>query len=225
MRVLLAVSAPRPNAGVPDVTAVGRLRPFAYPPLRRATYCFFWTKKHRESDSVRFQCIPVGLRRVVAGATARLAADSVAVDGAFRCRPLQVVVSPPERTSRETIRSKRFHPLRKPADRSRWNMLVAVRVHSARPSPIPKCSSAVAATLPAPPAALSPVYANVVRRESMAVTTLIGNLVGGNLEAAVSARERNDSRAISREQAPATTIPYDLKRRCSACDLQRRCRL
>jgi hypothetical protein len=77
-------------------------------------------------------------------------------------------------------------------------------VHSARPLSIPECSSAVAATLPAPPAALSPVYMDVVRRESMAVTTLIGNFVGGNLAAAVSARERNASRAISRDQAPAT---------------------
>src|SRR5271169_2958815 len=85
-------------------------------------------------------------------------------------------------------------------------MLVAMRAHSARPLPIPKCSSAVAATLSAPPAALSPVYTDVVRRESMAVNTLIGNFVGGNLAAAVSARERSDSRAISRDQAPATTL-------------------
>ena len=81
-----------------------------------------------------------------------------------------------------------------------------MRVHSARPLPIPKRSSAVAATMPAPPAALSPVYADVVRCEPMAVTTLIGNFVGGSLAAAVSARERNDSRAISRHQAPATTF-------------------
>jgi hypothetical protein len=85
-------------------------------------------------------------------------------------------------------------------------MLVAMRAHSARPLPIPKCGSAVAATLPAPPAALSPIYMDVVRRESMAVTTLIGNFLGGNLAAAVSARERNNSRAISRDQAPATTF-------------------
>jgi hypothetical protein len=82
-------------------------------------------------------------------------------------------------------------------------MLVAMRVHSARTLPIPKCSSAVAATLPAPPAPLSPVYTDVVRRESMAVTNLIGNFVGGNLAAAIGALERNDSRAISRDQAPA----------------------
>jgi hypothetical protein len=37
----------------------------------------------------------------------------------------------------------------------------------------------------------------------MTFTTLIGNFVGGNLAAAVSARERNDSRAINRDQAPA----------------------
>jgi hypothetical protein len=33
---------------------------------------------------------------------------------------------------------------------------------------------------------------------------MIGNFVGGNLAAAISALERNDSRAISRDQAPAT---------------------
>jgi hypothetical protein len=85
-------------------------------------------------------------------------------------------------------------------------MLVAMRVHSARPLSIPRCGSAVAATLPAPPAALSPVYRDVVRRESMAVTTLIGNFVGGNLAAAFSAREWNDSRAISWGQPPATNL-------------------
>jgi hypothetical protein len=36
----------------------------AYPPLRRATYCFSWTRKPRESDSVRFQCIPTGPSQV-----------------------------------------------------------------------------------------------------------------------------------------------------------------
>ena len=124
--------------------------------------------------------------------------------GADRCKSLRQFLVP-ERTSRGTIGSKRFHPLRKPADRPGWGMLVAMRVHSARPLPIPKCSSAVAPTPPAPPAALSPVYTDVVRRESMAVATLIGHFAGGNLAATVSARERNDSRAISRDQAPATT--------------------
>jgi hypothetical protein len=97
-----------------------------------------------------------------------------------------------------------------------------MRAHSARPLPIPKCSSAVAATLPAPPAALSPVYTDVVRRESMAVTRSIGNFVGSNLAAAVSALERNDGRAISRDQAPATTSgrptqcppPADIRESC-----------
>jgi hypothetical protein len=37
-----------------------RLRPLAYPPLRRATYCFFWTRKPHELNSVQFQCIPAG---------------------------------------------------------------------------------------------------------------------------------------------------------------------
>ena len=90
-----------------------------YPPLRRAIYCFSWTRKPHESDSVQFQCIPV-FHTGVAGTTARLAADEAAMDGAFRCRPLQVVASLPsaERTSRATICSKRFHPLRKPAYRN-----------------------------------------------------------------------------------------------------------
>jgi hypothetical protein len=42
----------------------------------------------------------------------------------------------------------------------------------------------------------------------MAVTTSIGNFIGGNIAAAVSARERNDGRAISRDQAPATIISF-----------------
>jgi hypothetical protein len=81
-----------------------------------------------------------------------------------------------------------------------------MRAHSARPLPIPKRSSAVAATLATPPAPLSPVYTEVVRRESMAVTALIGNFRGCNRAAAVSARERNDSRAINQDEAPATNL-------------------
>ena len=42
-----------------------------------------------------------------------------------------------------------------------WGILVAMRAQSARPLPIPKFSSAVATTLPALPAALSPVYTDV----------------------------------------------------------------
>jgi hypothetical protein len=160
---------------------------------------------------VQFQCIPA-FHRAVAGATARLASRH------RRCVSVQTVASRcvtsqcPERTSRGTIGSKRFRPLRKPAYRIGWGMLVGMRAHSARPLPIPKCSSAVAATLPTPPAALSPVYTDVVRRESMAVTTLIGNFVGGNLAAAVSARERDDDRAISRNHAPATKLIFLFRR-------------
>jgi hypothetical protein len=51
----------------------------------------------------------------------------------------------------------------------------------------------------------SPVYTDVVRRESMAVTVLIGNFVAGYRATAVRARERNGSRAFNRDQAPATT--------------------
>ena len=82
---------------------------------------------------------------------------------------------------------------------------VAMRARSARPLPNPKCGSAVAATLATPPAPLSPVYTDVVRRESMAVTVLIGNFVAGYRATAVRARERNGSRAFNRDQAPATT--------------------
>jgi len=85
-------------------------------------------------------------------------------------------------------------------------MLVAMRAHSTRPLSIPKCSSAVAATLLAPPAALSLVYTDVVWRQSMAISTAVGNLDGGALAAAVTARQRNHSRAISRNQAPATNL-------------------
>lgn len=49
---------------------------------------FLLDQKTRESDSVQFQRFPT-FHRAVAGATARLAAEAVAIDDAFRCRPLQ----------------------------------------------------------------------------------------------------------------------------------------
>jgi hypothetical protein len=125
---------------------------------------------------------------------------------AFRCGVLQVVAPPSRRlepSSRGTTGSKPFHPLRWSAYRPDWSMLVNMRAHSPRPPPIPECSSAVATTLPTPPPAFTLVYSNVVRRQSMAVTTVVGNLDGGTLAAAISARERNHSRAISRNHAPA----------------------
>src|SRR5882762_365072 len=66
----------------------------AFPLPRRASYCFSWTRKPRESDCAQFQSIPA-FHRAVAGATARLVADAVAMATVFRCRPLQVVASVP----------------------------------------------------------------------------------------------------------------------------------
>src|SRR5438105_9388573 len=81
-----------------------------------------------------------------------------------------------------------------------------MRVHSACPLPIPKCRSAVVTTLPAPPSALPLVYSDISNCQPMAVTTVVGNLDGGFLAAAVRAREWNDRRAISRNRAPATNL-------------------
>src|SRR6266480_5032043 len=128
---------------------------------------------------------------------------------AFGCRPLQGVAPPYKRlghSSRGTIGSRRFHPLRKAAYRSAGSMLLTMRAHSADPLPIPKCRSAVVTTLPAPPSALPRVYSDISNCQPMAVTTVVGNLDAGNLAAAVSARERNDERAISRNRAPATNL-------------------
>ena len=85
-------------------------------------------------------------------------------------------------------------------------MLLTMRAHSACPLPIPECRSAVVTTLPAPPSALALVYSDIANCQPMAVTTVLGNLDAGNLAAAVSARERNDERVISRNRAPATTF-------------------
>src|SRR3982075_3444290 len=68
------------------------------------------------------------------------------------------------------------------------------------------CSRALASTLPAAPASFAQVYPQVVRRERVPVTTVVWNLGGGYLAAAVSARELNHGRAISRKHAPATTL-------------------
>ena len=71
-------------------------------------------------------------------------------------------------------------------------------------APIPECSSALTATTSAATAAFTMVYSDVIGCESVSVTTVAGNLDAGNLAAAVSARERNDERAICRNRAPAT---------------------
>src|SRR2546430_13801685 len=83
-------------------------------------------------------------------------------------------------------------------------MLATMRANSAGPSPIPECSSACAGTLPTAPPALTLVYPDIVRCERVAVAAVVWNLDGGNLAAAVNARERNDECVISRNRAPAT---------------------
>jgi len=50
----------------------------------------------------------------------------------------------------------------------------------------------------------------------MAVTTVLGNLDAGNLAAAVSARERNNERVISRNRAPATICNVSIAMRPGA---------
>jgi hypothetical protein len=123
---------------------------------------------------------------------------------ARRCAPVLV----PRAVFAWTIGSKHFPPLRWWACRSDWSMLVTMRAHSASPSAIPECSGAIATTPPAAPPALPLLYSDVVWRQSMAITTVVGNLDGGTLAAAVSAREPNDLRSISRNHAPATINPW-----------------
>ena len=98
-------------------------------------------------------------------------------------------------------------------------MLLTMRAHSACPLPIPECRSAVVTTLPAPPSALALVYSDIANCQPMAVTTVLGNLDAGNLAAAVSARERNDERVISRNRAPAT-ICNGLHRYAPGCNVR-----
>ncbi len=112
-------------------------------------------------------------------------AGSTTVRDAFRCGPLQVVAPLSwrlEQASHETSESRPLHPLRKAAYRAGGSMLLTMRAHSACPLPIP----------------------NIANCQPMAVTTVLGNLDAGNLAAAVSARERNNERVISRNRAPAT---------------------
>src|SRR5213076_2678638 len=95
-------------------------------------------------------------------------------------------------------------------------MLATMRANSVRPSPIPECSSACAGTLPTAPPALTLVYPDIVRCERVAVAAVVWNLDGGNLAAAVSARERNDERVISRNRAPATICNVSIAMRSGA---------
>lgn len=130
--------------------------------------------------------------------------------GADRCTALRPCPCALEQSSHETPELRPFHPLRKSPYRSDWSMLVAMRAHSPTPLPIPECSSAVATTPPTAPSVFKLVYSEVIRCERVPVTTVIGNLDGGTLAAAVSARERNNSRTIDRNHAPATTKAYAL---------------
>src|SRR4030088_3247831 len=107
---------------------------------------------------------------------------------ALRCRPLPGVAPSYGRlgqSSRATIGSRRFHPLRKAAYRSDGSMLLTMRAYSACPLPIPKCRRAVVTTLPAPPSALPLVYSDISNCQPMAVTTVVGSLDAGNLAASV----------------------------------------
>lgn len=111
------------------------------------------------------------------------------------------------RSSRATCESPRFHPLHKYASPSDWVILLRMKGNSDHPLvPIPECCSALATTLSAAPAAFALVYPDVVWYERVPVATAVWNLNGGILAAAISARERNHSRAISRKRAPATII-------------------
>jgi hypothetical protein len=145
---------------------------------------------------------------LLVGALAAAAVTKVAMlHDTFRCRPLQGVAllcwllkwSP-----RGTVGSRRFHPSRKSGYRTDCSTLVTMGAHSTRPLPSPKFSSAVATAPPAPPPVLPLLYSDVVWCQTMAVTTAVGNLNGSTLAATIAARERNHSRAISRNHAPAT---------------------
>jgi hypothetical protein len=72
--------------------------------------------------------------------------------------------------------------------------------------PIPECRGALATTLSAAPAAVVLVYPDIVWTERVPVAIAVWNLNGGTLAAAISARERNHSRAISRKRARATKL-------------------
>ena len=124
--------------------------------------------------------------------------------GADRCKSLRHC--PGASSSLRMKHPSQGHFIRcgRAAYRAGGSMLLTMRAHSACPLPIPECRSAVVTTLPAPPSALALVYSDIANCQPMAVTTVLGNLDAGNLAAAVSARERNDERVISRNRAPAT---------------------
>jgi len=104
-----------------------------------------------------------------------------------------------------TYESRRSHHLRECACAPDWLILFVMENDSGRRfPPAPKSGSASTPTLPTTPAAVACGYPYVAWGERMPVATVARNLRGGNLAAAVRAREWNDGRAISRNRAPAT---------------------
>jgi hypothetical protein len=124
---------------------------------------------------------------------------------AFRCIPSHVVVPwvlvVPSVVAWDN-RVEAISPVAKIGIPVRLEHAQTMRAHSATPSSIPECSRARAAAPPAPPAPLPLLYSDVAWRQSMAVTTVLWNLDGDTLAAAISARERNYDRTISRNHGP-----------------------
>jgi len=79
----------------------------AFPLPRRASYCFSWTRKPRESDCAQFQSIPAFHRpsQVRPPGWLRMQWPWPLCFGADRCKSLRQFLVP-ERTSRGTIGSK-----------------------------------------------------------------------------------------------------------------------
>jgi hypothetical protein len=89
----------------------------AYPPLRRATYCFSRTRKPHESDSVQFPCIPAfhrGRRRCERPTGCGRSGHGRCVSRANRCKSLRHFLVPRADFAWDN-RVPGFHPLRKPA--------------------------------------------------------------------------------------------------------------
>jgi len=101
-----------------------------------------------------------------------------------------------------------------------WVIVLAMKGNSDHPSvATPEFSSALATTLSAAPAAFALVYRDIVRGERVPVTTAIWNLNDDILAAAISARERDHGRAITRKHAP-DTICNVLHRYAPGCNVR-----
>jgi hypothetical protein len=111
------------------------------------------------------------------------------------------------RSSCAPCESQRFQPFHQYTFPSDWVILLAMKGDSDHPLvPIPECCTPLATTPSAAPAAFALVYPDIVWYERVPVATAVWNLNGGILAAAISTRQRNHSRAISRKHAPATII-------------------